>query len=428
MRDACHGPLAATDLGGYAAGTRAMNGRCQGYCCGAEVWRSSPPKQARSRCARPAAAVSGPAVLVVGAGPSGLSAAYELGIRGVGRRRGRPRAGAGRRPPALPPHRVRTAGPASADDRSRLRPAPGAVGRPTVAPYSGSRPRSTDLDDDGTVTLAGPGGVEVVRPDAVLLATGARERPRAARLVPGDRPAGVFTTGQLQQWVVLERLAVGRRAVVVGAEHVAYSAVLTLRHAGVRTVAMATYYPVTRRSDFRPGDPARSAGAAADLDPGGGTARPWTPRGVDVQILLTGRVERLAADTVVFTGDWIPDTCWSVAPGLDVDGPARRPPDRRLGTDVPVRRPGRRQPGPPRGDRRLVPPWGAVMPDGGWLRIWTGVTVTDRRRASDVLVRRPPGVGDAGHRRPGRSTPVAPAAYVRLHRPDPGDRPVRGGR
>jgi hypothetical protein len=34
---------------------------------------------------------------------------------------------------------------------------------------------------------------------AVILATGTRERPRSARLVPGDRPADVLTTGALQQ-------------------------------------------------------------------------------------------------------------------------------------------------------------------------------------------------------------------------------------
>ena len=36
---------------------------------------------------------------------------------------------------------------------------------------------------------------------------------------------------------------VGRRAVVVGAEHVSFSAVLTLAHAGARTVAMVTEHP-----------------------------------------------------------------------------------------------------------------------------------------------------------------------------------------
>jgi len=37
VRDACHGPLAATGLGGVRRRTRAMNGRCQGNWCGAEV-------------------------------------------------------------------------------------------------------------------------------------------------------------------------------------------------------------------------------------------------------------------------------------------------------------------------------------------------------------------------------------------------------
>jgi len=37
VRDACHGALAAADLGGVRRRTRAMNGRCQGFYCGAEV-------------------------------------------------------------------------------------------------------------------------------------------------------------------------------------------------------------------------------------------------------------------------------------------------------------------------------------------------------------------------------------------------------
>ena len=54
--------------------------------------------------------------------------------------------------------------------------------------------------------------------DAVILATGVRERPRAARLVPGDRPTGIFTTGSVQQLSMAGR-RVGSRAVIVGAEH-----------------------------------------------------------------------------------------------------------------------------------------------------------------------------------------------------------------
>ncbi|HET7902529.1 MAG TPA: hypothetical protein VFL59_15205, partial [Candidatus Nanopelagicales bacterium] len=88
--------------------------------------------------------------------------------------------------------------------------------------------------------MTSPQGRTVMTAGAVVLATGARERPRAARLVPGDRPAGVLTTGQLQNLVHLQHRSPGARAVVVGAELVSWSAVLTLREAGCETVLMTT--------------------------------------------------------------------------------------------------------------------------------------------------------------------------------------------
>jgi thioredoxin reductase len=89
-------------------------------------------------------------------------------------------------------------------------------------------------------TLTSPAGIETVHASAVLLATGCRERPRAARLVPGSRPAGVLTTGELQQRVYLHGQQLTGRAVIIGAEHVSFSAMLTLAHAGADVVALVT--------------------------------------------------------------------------------------------------------------------------------------------------------------------------------------------
>src|SRR5689334_6282986 len=75
----------------------------------------------------------------------------------------------------------------------------------------------------GGLRLTGPAGRWELQPPAVILATGCRERPRSARLVPGSRPAGVMTTSTLQQLVHLKGRKVGRRAVIVGAEHVSFS-------------------------------------------------------------------------------------------------------------------------------------------------------------------------------------------------------------
>ena len=160
----------------------------------------------------------------------------------------------------------------------------------------------------------------------MVLATGARERPRAARLIPGTRPAGVFTTGQLQQWVHRQHLAVGRRALIVGAEHVSYSAVLTLRDAGVHPVALVTDLPASQT--YRAFDILTRAGLRVPV---------WTHTSV-AGIYGKERVERVllrgpggdertvAVDTVVFTGDFVADNELARQAGLAIDpgtgGPA----------------------------------------------------------------------------------------------------------
>jgi NAD(P)H-nitrite reductase large subunit len=165
-----------------------------------------------------------------------------------------------------------------------------------------------------------------VSADSVILATGARERPRAARLVPGDRGDGVFTTGQLQQWTYEHHLPVGHRAVVVGAEHVSYSAVLTLRHAGVRTVAMITdlahqqSYPMfaalTRRGLRVP--LLTEVEVAAIRGHG-------RVQAIDLRNVVTGATSSIDADTIVFTGDWIPDHELARAAGASIDAGSKGP-------------------------------------------------------------------------------------------------------
>lgn len=95
---------------------------------------------------------------------------------------------------------------------------------------------------DRQLQVTSPSGLRAITADAVVLATGARERPRPARLVPGDRPNGVYTTGQLQNLVHVHHAKVGSRALIVGAELVSWSAVLTLREAGCATVGMVSGY------------------------------------------------------------------------------------------------------------------------------------------------------------------------------------------
>ena len=159
----------------------------------------------------------------------------------------------------------------------------------------------------GRAEVTGPQGLLEIHARAVVLATGARERPRAARLIPGTRPAGVFTTGQLQQWVHREHLPVGTRALVVGAEHVSYSAVLTLREAGVHPVALVTELPATQT--YRPFHAVTRAGLRVPLWTQTSVAGVYGRERVDRLLLRgpDGHERSVAVDTVVFSGDFVPD-------------------------------------------------------------------------------------------------------------------------
>ncbi|RDH79999.1 FAD-binding protein [Mycolicibacterium moriokaense] len=185
--------------------------------------------------------------------------------------------------------------------------------------------------------ITSPRGLRTVTADAVVLATGARERPRPARLVPGDRPAGVYTTGQLQNLVHLHHGQVGRRALIVGAELVSWSAVLTLREARCATVGMVSAYPRSESyAMFRgPGrllmdGPVHTRSRIVAIEGKGRV------RAAVVEHMDTGARVRVDCDTVVFTGDWIPDHELARTGGLAMD-PATRGPvvDAALRTSVP---------------------------------------------------------------------------------------------
>ena len=89
------------------------------------------------------------------------------------------------------------------------------------------------LEPGGLVRATGPNGPEDFQAKAVVLAFGARETPRSARLISGGRPFGVMNTGALQQFVYLHGQCPFQRPVVIGSELVAFSTLLTLRHAGL---------------------------------------------------------------------------------------------------------------------------------------------------------------------------------------------------
>ncbi|MET3897997.1 thioredoxin reductase [Devosia sp. UYZn731] len=94
------------------------------------------------------------------------------------------------------------------------------------------------LEPEGRLVIANPDGALAITARRVILATGARESTRAARLVSGDRPLGVLNTGALQAYLYLQGLVPFRRPVIVGSELVSLSAIWTCLAHGIRPQAV----------------------------------------------------------------------------------------------------------------------------------------------------------------------------------------------
>lgn len=96
----------------------------------------------------------------------------------------------------------------------------------------------TALHDGPRVSVTSDAGLQEITARVVLLATGVRETSRATRLIGGEKPAGVLSTGALQGMVYLQKLRPFRNPVILGTELVAFSAIMTCAHAGIRPAAM----------------------------------------------------------------------------------------------------------------------------------------------------------------------------------------------
>ena len=325
VNDAICADVPATTLDALRRRTRAMQGRCQGFNCHAAMVMSlrgakattfaSPLETSATLAVQPRSAPLTPSVvdvLIVGAGPAGLAAALELkklGVRDVLVAEREPEAG------GIPRmcghigfgitdlHRVLT-GPNYARKYREL------------AKQAGLNVRTnttiTGWDADRHLSFTSPDGVGTIEAKSVLLATGVRERPRAARLVPGHRPQGVFTTGSLQRFVYEHHLPVGKRAVIIGAERVSLSVVMTLMHAGVTVLYMITelphhqlYLPVFLPAKILFADILARTSILKNQRVSNIFGRQRV-EGIEITDVV-GKTRQIECDTVVFTGDWIPE-------------------------------------------------------------------------------------------------------------------------
>ena len=97
-----------------------------------------------------------------------------------------------------------------------------------------------DFANDKTLTLMNEeNGMFTIKPKAVILAMGCRERPRGALNIPGSRPAGVYSAGTAQRMINLEGYMPGKKVVILGSGDIGLIMArrMTLEGADVQCVA-----------------------------------------------------------------------------------------------------------------------------------------------------------------------------------------------
>ena len=154
-------------------------------------------------------------VAIVGGGPSGLAAATQLknlGVASVVVLEREPQAGGIPRHCGHPPFGMR--------EFKRIYTGPRYARRLVERALNAAVTLCLDtsvisIEPGGVLQLSSPMGLHELRATRVIICTGIRETPRAARLISGQRPLGITTTGALQSMVYLQNKTPFRKPIII---------------------------------------------------------------------------------------------------------------------------------------------------------------------------------------------------------------------
>ena len=190
-----------------------------------------------------------------------------------------------------------------------------------------------DLSEDKVVTAMNKeDGLFQLKPKAVILAMGCRERPRGALSIPGYRPAGIYTAGTAQRLVNMEGYLPGRKCVILGSGDIGLIMArrMTLEGAEVKVVAELMPYSgglkrniVQCLDDF--GIPLKLSHTVVDIK-GKERVEGITLAQVDGFKPIPGTEEFYECDTLLLSCGLIPENELSQAAGVSINpitnGPA----------------------------------------------------------------------------------------------------------
>ena len=102
-----------------------------------------------------------------------------------------------------------------------------------------SRHEVVALSPDRKILVRSEEGRSEISADAAILANGCWERNRGPLLLPGTRPAGIFTAGEAQQWVNLFGFLPGKKVLILGSGDIGLIMARRLHYEGAEVLGVA---------------------------------------------------------------------------------------------------------------------------------------------------------------------------------------------
>ena len=100
-----------------------------------------------------------------------------------------------------------------------------------------------DLTAAKKITVSSRQGLRTLNVRAVVLAMGCRERTRQQIMIPGTRPAGIFTAGTAQRYINVEGYIPGKKVVILGSGDVGMIMARRLTLEGAKVEAVVEILP-----------------------------------------------------------------------------------------------------------------------------------------------------------------------------------------
>lgn len=101
-----------------------------------------------------------------------------------------------------------------------------------------------DISEDKTIHAVNPKeGLIEVKPKAIILAMGCRERPRGTLTIPGTRCAGIMTAGAAQKFVNMKGFMPGKEVVVLGSGDIGLIMARRMSFEGAKVKAVIELLP-----------------------------------------------------------------------------------------------------------------------------------------------------------------------------------------